>query len=382
MKNNKKLPHGKTAGLDCDVLASQATFGERKLLKVVCGVGLAVLMGAMAFLGAACTPNSAATSGPQGAQGAAGTADGGSNTSLSNPFNFSPTDPTVFTTSNGIEIKLNLVNLEATGTYTTGALAGYCYFTMGSYEGSSVEWIIIGRHSSTTFIPDSIREYIFSNWLESESRLSEEGTSFMSEFVENQYENVSPAGAAIDAVNERKLLIDESVLDSATNNAKIDSELNEGEVLCIAARNLFNISFSPVSSTGNQYATYSNSYLETAVNDLYNNNILGLAASEKTLIQQKSLKTFYYDSYQGKNMLYTSNAFMFPMATYSSEQNFLVATYFPNYNALSSFGNFWSRTPSTFAERAYLISSNSSYLEHQYVNTSWPVRPAMVLKLM
>ena len=85
MKNNKELPQDETLAVDCAGLASQATFGGKKHLKVVCGVGLAVLMGAMAFLGAACTPNSAATSGPQGAQSAAGTADGGLS-SISSPL--------------------------------------------------------------------------------------------------------------------------------------------------------------------------------------------------------------------------------------------------------------------------------------------------------
>ena len=341
MKNNKKLPHGKTAALDCDGVASQATFGERKLLKVVCGMGLAVLMGAMAFLGAACTPNSAATSGPQGAQGAAGTADGGSNTSPSNPFNLSPeTDPTLFTTQSGINIKFG----GATGTVASGGLTGYSYVTMGTYNGSPVNWVIIGYNSSLS--------YLFSG------EVIVGGNGLLDDTIDN-----SPAGEAIKNNNNYMAY-----------GVQNDTELHAGEVLVIS-QNI--ISKGPYAgSSGN----YNSSSSKNSCQSLYDND-LGLSDAYKSLIQPQNLTNTYYNGSSTSN-----NQYIFLLAGLA-QNNFFISTYL-NTNALRNVGaEYYLRTGTKYSSDWKIYSmyaiSKTGALESSDINyTDGGLRPAMVLKLM
>ena len=128
---------------------------KNKLFKAMGGTALAVLISVGAILGLmplstniSAAHQNAATSGPQGAQNAADTADGGLNNTTSNTFNLSPeTDPTLFTTQSGLEIKQH--NIVASGSYTN-----LQYFTLGSYNGSPLNWLILAFNPSS-FLTDS-----------------------------------------------------------------------------------------------------------------------------------------------------------------------------------------------------------------------------------
>ena len=339
MKNNKKLPHGKTAAVDCDGVASQATFGERKLLKVVCGVGLAVLMGAMAFLGAACTPNSAATSGPQGAQGAAGTAHGGSNTSPSNPFNLSPeTDPTLFTTQSGINIKFG----GATGTVASGGLTGYSYVTMGTYNGSPVNWVIIGYNSSLS--------YLFSG------EVIVGGNGLLDDTIDN-----SPAGEAIKNNNLY-----------SSYGVQNDVDLHAGEVLVISQGGLGTACFDADESYTNDYNS-SDCELRKYVETLFNSG-LGFSDVEKSLIQPKTLTNY------GTGGSITSNAYMFPLA--ARGENLTISTYLTSLALRDIDAYYWLRSGDVSnSQLAYCVRADGNVYYGNTVSHSTDVRPAMVLKL-
>ena len=51
----------------------------------------------------------------------------------------SENDPVVYTTEGGIEIKFG------GSKFNSGNLSGYTYFTMGTYNATPVNWVIIGR---------------------------------------------------------------------------------------------------------------------------------------------------------------------------------------------------------------------------------------------
>ena len=104
---------------------------------------LAVLMCGTALFGVACTPTTA-TSGTQGASPSSSANGGGNSTISTSPFNLNPeTDPVVYTTASGLEIKCS-------NALTNTNLASYTYFTMGSYDGTPVNWVIIGYDPSVS----------------------------------------------------------------------------------------------------------------------------------------------------------------------------------------------------------------------------------------
>ena len=116
---------------------------KNKLIKAMGGTALAVLISVGAILGLMplstniSAAQNAATSGPQGAQNAAGTADSGLNTT-SNTFNLNPeTDPVIFTTQSGLEIRSHEL---AGSTFENSNLQ---YFTLGTYNGTALKWIIL-----------------------------------------------------------------------------------------------------------------------------------------------------------------------------------------------------------------------------------------------
>ena len=348
----------------CDDEASQATFKGKKITKLVCGVGLAVLMGAMAFLGAACTPSSAATSGTQGAQSAAGAADGGSTTSS---FNLNPeTDPTLFTTQSGLEIKFGGATVES------GSLAGYTYFTMGTYGGNPVNWVIIGRHSQG--FSDNYQHTLAQHLL----NISDRSEAFQ-DWVNDGFEIDTPAGDAIWGDN---LADDRIVLEGANitfssleaTGTTIDSELDPGEVLVISQTTLGSSTFDGDSSYTNDYNS-TDCELKKYIENLYTTN-LGLTDTQKSLIQPQSLNNLYYNSATST----TSNAYMFPLA--GRGENFNMSTYLTT-NALRDIdAYYWLRSGSASDDDiAYYVYTDGSIYSYSTVRNSYGVRPAFVLNL-
>ena len=64
-------------------------------------------------------------------------------------------DPVIYTTESGLEIKYGGIDLN--NSLASGKpLSGYPYFTMGTYNGYAVNWVIIGRNTNVTALYTAI----------------------------------------------------------------------------------------------------------------------------------------------------------------------------------------------------------------------------------
>ena len=158
-------------------------------------------------------------------------------------------DPVIYTTESGLEIKYGGAttilgggneqsDFSAAPLPSGKPLSGYPYFTMGTYNGYAVNWVIIGK--STTGIPTSsgtmnIADYQkLSTW---QGRIGESPT--YKYFFDNTYEATTPAGLAIknggllNDYTARKIeytMLDPSILSSVIPN----DEISSGCVLAIS----------------------------------------------------------------------------------------------------------------------------------------------------
>lgn len=275
---------------------------------------LAVLMCGTALFGVACTP---ATSGAQGASPTS-SVDGGASSPTginTSPFGLKPvTDPVIYTTTSGIDIKFGGATLSS------GGLSGFTYFTMGNYNGTDINWVIIGRHSATKSgslvfgdYPLTLEEVLVSS--------SAEDILKLQNWVNTYYDNITPQGSAIvnDNINQDVVYVDPleplsiSLSSKEKTSTTIDNELQAGEVLVISENTIL---------TSHLQGDYNKSQLKTALDNLYTKD-LNLTPKQKQLIKPKTLINYFYSSST------TNNAYIFPLATAtrSSAQNFCFETY-------------------------------------------------------
>ena len=179
----------------------ESQFWQKKWAKSFCFACMAVFMGLLTVCGSACTPtqNNLSSSPP--------TSSSGVQVNPS-PLGLDPeNDPVIYTTESGLEIKYGGLDIE--GTLESGELKGYPYFTMGTYGGYAVNWVIIGRATDVTqnFHIDGVETVLFSNWkTNSMRRLS-------NYFMNNIFETTSPAGSAINSTTESKsYIVDDKII--------------------------------------------------------------------------------------------------------------------------------------------------------------------------
>lgn len=182
------------------------------------------------------------------------------------------TDKTIFTTESGLEIKFGGANLSS------GPLSGYAYFTMGSYNGYAVNWVIIARHSANKagFGPN-ITEQILRNFLNSS------GETSLSGYLETQ----TPAGSAIynDAHNGE--FVFQEVL-TFSDVPTLDTFLSANEVYCISECALFEAQFQTSSSA---LPKYEGSNLQSVCQNLP--TTLGLTPSQTSMVVEKNIVSRY-----------------------------------------------------------------------------------------
>ena len=257
------------------------------------------------------------------------------------------TDPTVFTTDDGLEIKSHTVS-------ATGSESTIQYFTLGSYNGTPVNWLIVGVSSSSIST------------------------------------NSSPAGTAIKNDTEKQKLV----------TGAISSDLLENQILCISEYALnqedynpnfvakasyrFNFNSSNASTnsykaTTDQWTDYYQSYtalnvaLNTAslgttlgLNEYYGNGsgriVTNNAFAENFIF---SLNSSLYTTFVGSEnykvpYLFTETST--PTNIYTS--NTLVSGTVTSYFSYSTQSGSYKATGSgaAYAYIAYIISSNGSVL--------------------
>lgn len=286
---------------------------------------------------------------------------------LNGTLNLDPeNDPTLFKTDSGLEVKF------AGGTLTSEqstSLAGYGYFTLGSYNGTPIHWVIIG-YSNTINLVSQIYAQSISSWRENATTT----------LLESIYTTSNPAGLAIS--NEAtKQLIMQSIIASATLAQQNETELDNNEFLCFASTHILK---SKYGSTGNYLNSTVKSNLDTLFDNTTENGGLGLTDQEKKLIDAQDLKTIYTSTILDS----TENLFLLASKANSSSQNFCVETYLTSDDVRRNSESYWLRSGlrNQYGEGAAHVSTNST--EGGGVSTAadtarytFGVRPAFVLKL-
>ena len=195
-------------------------------------------------------------------------------------------DPVIYTTESGLEIKYGGENVNdqiASGQ----PLAGYPYFTMGTYNGYAVNWVIIGRNTNDTVFTSAISAYLYSTWKTNNNVSSSPFTTKAKYwFNGGGYETTTPAGSAINGVVPSKSYVADAT--KATKSiTTLDGFLSTNEVYCITECSLFTTQFQKTSTA----PKYEGSNLQTVCNNLP--TTLGFTTAQTNMIVPKSILSRY-----------------------------------------------------------------------------------------
>ena len=293
-------------------------------------------------------------------------------------------DPVIYTTVTGLEIKYGGESVN--DQLSSGKpLSGYPYFTMGTYNGYAVNWVIIGRNTNDTVFIDKLQSYVYSTW-KNTIKNSAPYTTNATYFYNNIYDNTTVAGNAIDIDSSNKAEVIDLI--KATKTVVGNDEIPSGCVLAISECCLGYSYFNSSSSHSSTYLSQSNNmngsryrYLSDQVNPLsnnvpkftytynnktpgtlftYMNNLystnLGLSSTQQNLIQPQKLITLYADAY--------NNAYV---EDYSTDGNTL--------HKLFPLAAFWetadtNNTSSSNPYRPYNNPGTENFCINTYLNTN------------
>lgn len=332
---------------------------QKKWVKSCCFACMAAFMGLLTVCGSACTPtkNNLSSSPPTTSNAVQ---------SVPSPLGLDPeNDPVIYTTESGLEIKYGGLDIE--GTLASGALKGYPYFTMGTYDGAAVNWVIIGRATGEKVLIGSssgeAMDILFSNWQDYA------GIALRDYFINNYFETNTPAGAAIYADIKAKAYVAEKMLnlDFIVEN----SEIPAGSVLAFCERGLGVTWFDNASSWSSDYN--SNIIINAFVN-LYNSG-LGLTDSQKSKIVPQTVTNLC----NGSSTTTSSNQYLFPLA--ARGEKFDIARYLTTDSSrILNAGNlYWLRSGGS-QYGAYIVNASGSVVESA-LNEDRYVRPACVISV-
>lgn len=284
------------------------------------------------------------------------------------PFGLNPeTDPVIYTTESGLDIKFGGATLSS------GSLNGYTYFTMGG-----VDWAIIGRSSQGFGGKGATLASYFTN-----NSNSTEVTNWANAYFDLQ----TPYGNTIwndDTINDPVVSGTKfSFSSKEATSTTIDNELAPGEVLCFAVTNIESEQFDAESGYLNDYNS-SDCELKALITsyctktDGVFSSAIGFTEAQMRSIQPQDLINM------GTSTSTTTGAYLFPLATTSrsSSQNFCIETYLST-NALRDIdANYWLRSGNaSIAGNAYIVRGDGTLNHGERVPDSYGVRPAFVLKL-
>ena len=341
-------------------------------------------------------------------------------------------DPVIYTTESGLEIKFGGESVN--NSLPSGALSGYPYFTMGTYDGYAVNWVIIGRNTNDTVFTSAITNYLFSNWKTTTNIKSSPFPTKGYYFFNNTYETTTPAGSAINGVVPSKSYVAD--VTKATKSVVANAEVPSGCVLAISECCLGYSYYNCTSSASSKYdATGSQNYgsryryistsgssdtqgvtfsystnpgtLYSYINNLYDTN-LGLTTTQKNMIQSQKLMTAYVngataylDTYDTDgNTLYK----LFPLAGFKQgsywadsnnpgDENFIISTYLNSAALRKAYQigattsiTYWLRgSEPTYSASARGVGDTGSNVQGEiygnWARYNFGVRPAGVFKL-
>ena len=405
---------------------------KRKFLRTFSFTALALLMGAagvFAFAPLGANPNNLANANTLSDE-INTKADGEKIKYAPSPLGLDPeNDPVIYTTESGLEIKYGGENVNdqiASGQ----PLAGYPYFTMGTYNGYAVNWVIIGRNTNDTVFTSAITNYLFSNWKTNTNLKSATYATKGYYFFNNTFETTTPAGSAINGVVPSKSYVAD--VTKATKSVVGKDEVSSGCVLAISEFVLdcswFNATSgasswdtqnSSTNAKGSRYRyiasnnsitqgytfnyTTTGGTLYTKMVNLYNSE-LGLTSEQKTLIQGQKLKTAYTNG--STHYLETSSTdgntsyYLFPLAGFKHEsgyesskspgtENFDVGTYLTSQALRKAYQigtttlrTWWTRSGEfAYSYCSIFVTADGVVNDGNRTHMSHGVRPAGVFKL-
>ena len=365
---------------------NQPSKSKRKILKAFGFGSLAVMMavaGTFAFapLGAGAQGGALASASEKLDQ-INTKADGKNIKYAPSPLGLDPeNDPVIYTTESGLEIKFG--GESVSDQLASGKpLSGYPYFTMGTYSGYAVNWVIIGRNTNDTVFTSAISAHLYSTWKTNNSASSATFENKGYYFFNNTYETTTPAGSAINGVVPSKSYVAD--VTKATKTVVGNDEVPQGCVLAISECSMGTSAFDDTNP-----ANYEGSPLQTATLALYDSG-LGLSTAQKNMIIAQNLTNCYNTSTNGATSTPTYNSTsnnqkIFPLATYGgysstaiSNQNFFLDTYLTQSLRIchvigtTTKTRYWSRSNNTFAgdAMAVLLDGSSYWADTTIVNSS------------
>ena len=281
------------------------------------------------------------------------------------------TDPIIYTTESGLEIKYGGIDLNAS--LASGALQGYPYFSMGTYSGKTVNWVIIGRASNLSVLDTSIKSYIFSNWQSNKTILN-----YAKYFFENIYETISPAGTAINNAFGQATISDYGTINFS--KTVDNSEIDDGCVLAISEYCLG-------SSTYGSTVNYNASNIRSYINTLYTST-LNIPENQKALLQPQTISSRWSNTSDS-----TTNQFLFTLSARYSE--FQIENYLTENSLRIAYNigtttavEYWLRDgsiESAIKDAAFFVQTSGNvtgnYRDGSYSANTKYARPACVISL-
>ena len=292
-------------------------------------------------------------------------------------------DPVIYTTESGLEIKYGGESVSDQ-LASSQPLAGYPYFTMGTYNGYAVNWVIIGRNTNDTVFTSAISSYLYSTWKTNNNVSSATFTTKAKYwFNGGGYETTTPAGSAINGVVPSKSYVAD--VTKATKSVVGKDEVPSGCVLAVSEKCLGAAVFNTAAK-----ANYETSSIKPLFDNLYSSG-LGLTSAQKALIKSQTIQ-----STTSTNTTVTSSSkYFFPFAYTISgyTQAYCIQTYLTS-NALrisydigtTTARQYWTRSGSIqYGADAYYVTTAGGFGdcggEPNVDNVTGGVRPICIIKL-
>ena len=304
------------------------------------------------------------------------------------------TDPTIYTTQSGIDIKFGMASLNIENELPSGNLAGFPYFTT-TKGAATYTWVIIGRGANTDAYAGEMTANLFSSWKVSGSALV-----WGNYFFDNIYENTSPAGAAINSATSSKgYIMDYSTID--LTKVVYDEEVGEGCVL-VLLNSVYETSHWSSGSVAYGYTCFvgENNLVKNKCVAYYTNDTFGFGNNLEA-IQTKTLKQAgaYGNSDPGTVTTDTIDMNFFPLtiASVGGEVSSINPASYPYNFAISTYltqtlracgSGYWTRHNAQ-SDWTYIIAANGAISSQvgalqnggNDIRVSAGIRPACVIKL-
>ena len=334
-------------------------------------------------------------------------------------------DPVVYTTDWGLDIKFH-ADWGTFGTSAATGVSGYTYFTMGSYGGTNINWVIIGYRDITWWNSSSLDNVQIPTWIKMTNR----------DYVNYYNSNIkdsTPAGSAITSDSSKQYVRDYGYYFFSTN-AKQSNEIPSGCVLCFAEKSITRSTFTSVTTINSSNWASTSNYaastctLRTLINGFCttSSSTLGFTAAQIAKIQPQKLYTAYCsigapygESSRTASLTTLSNQYLFPLtsdtmggtdygssskfsnwsnltnANYYAQQNFKIEDYLtastaktPLYdgNGYAYFlrgGGLSYKSSSEYRPciQGIRVSDGYMFTSNMWNPTTQDVRPAFVLKI-